>query len=83
MVDLAGPLLFAGRHVEGHQAMPPIQANAAYARKCAALLMPLRRHGPTGIRFCAMDCSAEALRQTERSLGCLVPDLPRGQVRAG
>lgn len=43
-------------------------------------LPTLRRHGPAGVRFCGVDCSAEALRQTERSLQRLVPDLPQEQV---
>ena len=35
------------------------------------------------MRFCGVDCSAEALRQTERSLCRLVPGLPREQVHSG
>jgi hypothetical protein len=43
----------------------------------------LRRHGSKGFRFCGLDCSAEALRQTQGSLQRLLPGLPAEQVGRG
>lgn len=71
--------LQAGMSGATGDAVDPTQCRSR--QKCTSLLLPPRRHGPTGIRFCAVDCSAEALRQTERSLGRLVPGLPQEQVR--
>ena len=49
--------------------------------KTALLLAALlRRHGRRGVRFCGIDCSAEALRQTQRNLKQLLPELPEEQV---
>ena len=49
--------------------------------KTALLLSALlRRHGGSGVRLCGVDCSAEALRQAQRNLGMLLPQLPPEQV---
>jgi L-histidine N-alpha-methyltransferase len=49
--------------------------------KSALLLAALlRRHGRRGVRFCGVDCSAEALRQLQRNLRQLLPELPEEQV---
>lgn len=41
------------------------------------------RRGAGQLRFCGVDCSAEALRQTQRNLRRLLPQLPEEQASAG
>lgn len=68
--------------------LPPggvvVELGCGSSSKTAVLLAAaVRRHGAAAVRFCGVDCSAEALRQTRRSLQKLVPELPQEQARGG
>jgi len=61
-----------------------VELGCGDSSKTAVLLGALlRRHGTQGVRFCGVDCSAEALRQTRGSLARLLPQLPQEQASAG